>query len=92
MISVSKIKVRIIHQIVMPIVCIIGATKISNLIFYIFQIGPDGASGLAISILLTIILYVILIVLTGSIGNDEKEFLFAALLSEKIYNNIFKKA
>lgn len=92
MISVSQIKIKIIHQIVMPIVCIIGATNISNLIFYIFKIGPDGASGLVFAILLTIILYILLIFLTGSIGSDEKEFLFAALLSEKKYGERFKKA
>ena len=92
MLSISGIKIRIIHQIVMPIVCIIGATNLSNLIFYIFKIGPDGATGLIFSILLTVILYVIFSFITETIGNDEKEFLFAALLSEKKYGEKFKKA
>lgn len=92
MMSISKIKVRIIHQIIMPILCVIGATNISKLILYFINIAmPDGLF-LVFGILLTTALYIILLFMTRTIGGDEKEFLYAALLNEKKYNEKFKKA
>ena len=90
MISVSKIKVRIVHQIAMPIICVIGATNLSRIVLSLIKLPINDAAALVLEITLTIGIYVILLNLTRTIGSEEKEFLNAALLSEKKYNEKFK--
>ncbi len=90
MISVSKIKVRVIHQVVMPIICVIGATNLSRLILCLVNLPIGDATALTLEITLTAGIYVVLLNLTHTIGSEEKEFLCAALLSEKKYNEKFR--
>ena len=91
MISISQIKVRIIHQVAMPILCIIGATNLSKLILNFIRFPFSDITTLVLGIILTLAIYVVLLSVTRAIGSDEKEFLCAALLSEKQYNERFIK-
>lgn len=90
MISVSKIKIRVVHQIAMPVICVIGATNLSRIVLSLIMLPINDAAALVLEITLTIGIYVILLNLTRTIGSEEKEFLNAALLSEKKYNEKFK--
>ena len=90
MISVSKIKPRVIHQVAMPMVCIIGATNTARIILKALPLRFVGAWELIFGILLTLAIYVGLLLLTRTIGSDEGEFLYASLLSEKSYDRKFR--
>ena len=89
MISVSKIKPKIIHQVIMPIACIIGATQLSRLSLSLIGGSLDKALGLVLSIALTVGIYIALLLITKTISKDEFEFLNASLLSEKQYRQKF---
>lgn len=89
MISVCKIKVNVFHSVAMPIVCIIGATNLSNLALRIIPPIWGGACNLTVSILLSLMIYIALLLATKTLGQDEKEFLYASLLSERSYKSRF---
>jgi stage V sporulation protein B len=89
MISVSKIKFGVFHGIVTPILCIIGATNLSKLIFYFIPIEPRGVVGLITQLILTVFLYIALLLITRAIGKDEWEFIYASVLSKKAYDRKF---
>jgi stage V sporulation protein B len=90
MVSVSKIKPRIIHQVCMPILCIIGATNLAKLILRLLPWGMGNVIELILGILLTLAMYLSLLLITRTIGKDEGEFLYASLLSEKQYDRKFR--
>ena len=92
MISISKIRVRVIHQVAMPILCVVGATNLSRIILHFVNLPIGDVAALILEIILTIGIYVVLLNLTRAIGSEEKEFLNAALLSEKKYNEKFINA
>lgn len=89
MISVSKIRIGLFHCIITPIFCIIGATNLSNLLFYLIPIELGGAFFLTVRIIFTVILYVLLLLITKTLGKDEWEFIYAAILSKKAYDKKF---
>ncbi|MBE6547411.1 MAG: hypothetical protein E7667_00835 [Ruminococcaceae bacterium] len=78
MISVTKMKFKLAHQIVMPIICIVGATNISH-----FLLRPTNISSTSLNvtvhILLSVLLYVGLLCATQTVGKDEKEVIHFAL-------------
>ena len=88
MISVTGMRPRIFHQVIMPIVCIIGATNASWLILKLFDVSMSGGISLGLHICLTLAVYVALLFITKTVGYEEGEFLTAALLSEKKYSKI----
>ena len=92
MITICKMRVRVFHSVVMPILCIIGATNTVHLMTALFPFMSYGALGLIIGIISALSLYVVLLLITKTVGSDEKEFLYASFLSEKLYNNRFKSA
>ena len=85
MISVSGIRPKVFHQIVMPILCIVGATQGARLLLGFLPFAPNEALGLVISIIISISLYVGLLLITKTLGNDEFDLLNASLLTEKQY-------
>ncbi len=90
MFSVSKMKPKICKQVILPIFCIIGATNISSMIF---KFIPDIISAnfmLTAKIIFSALLYITLLAVTRTVTNEEKEFLEASLLSEKVYNEKIK--
>lgn len=89
MISVSKIKPRVFHQVIMPIACIIGATQISKLILSLVCDSFDKVFSLVLSIILTIGIYIALLLVTKTLSNDEFELLNASFLSENQYQRKF---
>ncbi len=91
MISVSKIKPRIFHQVIMPVVCIIGATQISRFALYISPFKFDRAFELVISVILTIGIYLSLALVTRTLDKDEFELLSASLMTEKQYDRKFRQ-
>ena len=91
MISVSKMKIKLFHQIIMPILCIIGATNLSALILYLLPNKLDGIGGLIVGIIITVFIYVLMLLITQTIGKDEWEFINASLLSKKSYDKRFRK-
>ncbi len=91
MMSVSNMRPRILHQVIMPIICIIGATNLSKLIFYIMPRLVGSIFDLILKILLSIAIYIGFLFLTKTIGKDESEFLNASLLTEKAYKRRFRQ-
>ena len=89
MISVSKIKPSIMRGVVLPIFCIIGATNISKLILYFVPITLEGFWGLTVQIIMTVLLYLLLLLTTRTIGKDQWEFIYASVLSKKAYDKRF---
>lgn len=89
MISVSGIKPRVFHQIIMPILCIIGATQGARLVLRFVPIVPGQAIGLILSIIISLAIYIGLLYVTKAIGKDEFELLNASLLTEKQYERKF---
>lgn len=92
MITISKMRIRIGHQVIMPILCIIGATNIAAIILSLTKHPFGSVVELILHILLTLTLYLVLLLFTHTIGKDETEFLNASLLSEKSYNKRFRTA
>lgn len=80
MISVSGIKVKILHQIAMPILCIIGATNGVKLILSLTSHPFGQVTELILHVVLTTLVYLILLLVTNTIGKDEKEVISASLL------------
>ena len=91
MISISKMKIKLFHQVVMPILCIIGATNLSGLILYLLPIRFDGIWELIFGILVTVFIYALLLLITKTLGEDEWEFLHASLMTKKSYDKRFRK-
>ena len=91
MISVSKMKIRLLHQIILPILCIIGATNLAHLLLLLMPLPIENTIGLTVAIALTVAIYIILLLLTRTIGKDEWEFLNASFMSERKYAKRFKE-
>ncbi len=91
MLSVSGVRPKLLHQLIIPIGCMIGATNISSLVFKLLFREAHGALFLILGIIFTVSLYAILLKLTGGLGKDEKDVLFASLMSEKSYNLKFRQ-
>jgi O-antigen/teichoic acid export membrane protein len=89
MFSVSKMKPKIFHQVFMPILCIIGATNGSNLTLSLMKHPFSCGIELTLHIILTLCIYIALLIITKTVGSEENEFLYAALLSEKKYKSRF---
>lgn len=89
LISVAKIKAKLFHQVVMPLLCIVGATNLSRLALIRLNIAANSPISLTLNIFITSALYIILLLLTRTIGRDESEFLNASLLTEKQYTRRF---
>ena len=79
-----------IHQVAIPIICIVGATNAAKLILIALPWNFSGVFELVFGIMLTLATYVGLLILTRTIGTDEGEFLYASLLTEKSYDRKFR--
>ncbi len=90
MISVSRIKPRIFHQVIMPVVCIIGATQLSRLLLYLSPFEFNEVLSLVFSIILTVVLYILLALITRTLDKDEFELLNASLMTQKQYDRKFR--
>lgn len=91
MISVSKIKIKPFHQIVMPVICMIGATNLSKIALILIPTKYYGAPLLAIGIILTSLIYLLLLLATRTLGGDEWEFINASLMSQSRYDRKFRR-
>ncbi len=90
MIEITSLKPKIFHQVIMPTLCIIASTFISNLILtHTKRIFPSAVE-LSLHVILVLVIYVIFLVLTKTVGRDENEVIYASLLSEKQYREKFK--
>lgn len=90
MISISGMKIRLFHQLFMPILCIIGATNASKLFLSIISHPFSPILCLMLYISVTILVYILLLLVTKTIGEDEWEFLNASLMSKKSYDRRFR--
>jgi stage V sporulation protein B len=90
MMSVSKFKPSVFHQVAMPIICIIGATNLSKLILLPLSALLGDVAALVLGIIITVLIYVLLLYLTKTIGRDERELIYASVLSEKQYDKKFR--
>ena len=91
MFSISKMKPKVIHQVIMPILCVIGATNGAKLILSFINHPFGAAIELILHIILTVMLYIVLLLITKTIGQEEGEFLYASLLSERAYDRKFRQ-
>ncbi len=78
MISVTKMRFKIFHQILMPVICILCATNISYFALRIFDIKGQILD-LSLHVILSVFFYIAFLYLTKTIGRDEKEVIFFAL-------------
>ena len=85
MISVTKMHPKIFRQIFMPILCIIGSTNISKLLLTMLPKTIQDGLTLTLGITVSSLIYVIALFITKTVGEEEREFLRASLLSEKQY-------
>lgn len=92
MLSVTHMRPRIFHQVIMPILCIVGATNASRLVFILTDRFFSGWVELVFMISLSTLIYIGLLLVTKTLGRDEFEFINASLLSEKRYNKKFSVA
>lgn len=90
LLSVSGMRPRIFHQIVMPIVCVIGATNLSKIALSALFGEISGGIALTCAIAVTLVLYIVLLFVTRTVGNDEKEFLAASLMRSDRYNRKYR--
>ena len=86
MLSVSKMRPRPFRQVGLPLLCIVGAANLSNIIFYFLPLSLDSNIALILEIVFSALLYILLLTVTKTVTSEEKEFLAASLLSEKKYN------
>ncbi len=85
MISVSKMRPKIFKQVLMPILCVIGSTNLSKLFLNLLPASLSDGLTLTLGIIISSLVYIAALFLTKTVGNEEGEFLRAALLSEKQY-------
>ena len=85
MLSVTGMRPRIFHQVVMPIICIVGATVVSNIIFRHVVHIFDGTAELILNIATVVIIYILLLTATKTIGKDEREVFRASFLTTQSY-------
>ncbi len=85
MISISKMRPRPFMQVGLPILCIVGATNISKLLFSFLPAVISPIFTLIVQISLSSLLYIAMLALTRTVTKEEKEFLAASLLSESKY-------
>ena len=90
MFSVSKMRPKVFHQVIMPLLCVIGATNASKIVLSLIPRAFPDAVGLVLHILLTVVLYITLLVLTKTVGAEEREFLSASLLPQAAYDRKFR--
>ena len=88
MFSVTKMHPRVLHQVAMPILCVIGATNLSKLVLGLLYNSLQRGVILTVGIIIASIIYIALLFVTKTVGNEEKEFLLASTLSEKQYGKI----
>jgi stage V sporulation protein B len=91
LIKISKIKTNPLRQVFFPVLCIVGATNLAKLILSLLSQKLIGVLGLICHIALTAALYFIFLMLTKTIGQDEKEFFVASLISESRYDEKYRK-
>ncbi len=91
MMSVTQMRPRPLMQVGLPVLCIIGATNISRLLFGLFPNVFSPNISLIVGIVLSVFLYILLLSLTKAVTREEKEFLAAALLSEGKYNEKYRR-
>ena len=89
MFSVSKMKARPFRQVALPTLCIIGSANLSNLLFRLLPISLESNIALIMKIIFSALLYILLLTLTKTVTTEEKEFLYASLLSENEYRRHF---
>ena len=90
MFSVSKMRPKVFHQVIMPLLCVIGATNASKILLSLIPTAFTDALGLVLHVLLAVALYVALLILTKTVGNEEREFLYASLLPQRAYDRRFR--
>jgi uncharacterized membrane protein YGL010W len=77
-------------QVGLPVICIVGATNLSRIIFeFLPEIFSQNVT-LAVQITVSTVFYVLLLKFTGTVTREEKEFLAASLLPTKIYDKKYR--
>ena len=90
MLSVSKMRPKPLLQVALPVLCIIGATNASKILFSLLPPVLSANMALTVGIILSILLYITLLLVTGTVTREEKEFLSASLMSERAYNSRYR--
>ena len=78
MLRVTKMKFKIFHQILMPVICILCATNTAYFVLRILDIKGQ-IFDLVLHIVLSVFFYVAFLYITKTIGRDEREVIFFAL-------------
>ena len=90
MLSVTKMRPRPFMQVALPVLSIIGATNLSRLVLLILPIKLSGIPTLVFGIAISVLIYAATLTLTKTVTGEEKEFLSAALLTERSYNQKYR--
>ncbi len=86
MLSVTKMKPKPIHQVLLPIACVLASTVVARYILKITHHPFSPRLELVLHIGLTLLLYLVALLITRAIGNEETEALRASMLPEAYYN------
>ena len=78
MASITKMKFRIFHQILMPSLCGVGAASCSSLVLRVMRLSKSAFS-LVMHIALAVAFYIFFLYLTGAVGDEEREVISFAL-------------
>ena len=78
MASITKMKFRIFHQILMPSLCVVGAASCSSLVLRVMRLS-NSAFSLVMHIAFAVAFYIFFLYLTGAVGDDEREVISFAL-------------
>ena len=78
MISVTKMRFKIFHQVFMPVLCILGGTNTSYLCMRLADIKNEIID-LVLHIVLSVVFYVLFLYITRTIGSEEKEVIAQVL-------------
>ena len=76
-------KLKIFHQVCLPIICICGATLVSNIILRRIYHPFGDFIELILHILLVVMLYGVFLLITKAIGRDEKEVIYHSLIKKE---------
>lgn len=90
MLTVTKMKPHPLHQVIMPLICVIGATTLSNILLSLFPHLFSAVIELILHIILTVILYMILLLLTKTLGSEEGEVFRASVMTVKSYDKKYR--
>lgn len=78
MVSITKMRFKILHQILMPVLCILGSTNCAYFVLRLLDIKNE-IFDIVLHICASVFFYIAFLYATNTVGDDEKEVITFAL-------------